>query len=238
MPKLVLALAVVGAAGLAALATPLAFAQTTPIPASQTQNGISVTGQGIVLAQPNVARITLGVEISDASLANAQTQAAQRMDAVVQKLKAAGIQDNDIRTVSYNVNPQYDQNQALKGYQVQNLVQVKSTNVGGLGQLLDTAVAAGATRIYGIGFEADDMTELMSQARDQAMQDAQAKAQQLARDAGVGLGRAVLVEDTQPGPVTPRVAQPAAMAAPAPTTPVQPGELQVQSTVHVVWAIQ
>ena len=228
--------------GAAMLAAPLALAQTTPIqnPATLSQTGISVTGDGIILAQPNVALITVGVDITDSTLANAQSQAAQKMDAVVQKLKADGIADTDIRTVSYSVNPQYDQNQSLKGYEVQNLVQVKTSNVSGLGQLLDDAVNAGATRIYGIDFQADNMTDLMSQARSQAMQNAQDKAQQLAQASGVGLGRPTLIEDTQPSAVTPMRAQPAAAQAAlaVPTTPVQPGQLQVQSTVHVVYAIQ
>jgi uncharacterized protein len=225
----------------AALAAPLVLAQTAPVvptPSAQ-PSGISVSGQGIVTAQPNVAHITVGVEVTDASLSNAQTEAARRMDAVVQKLKADGIQESDIRTTSYNVNPQYDQNQTLRGFQVQNLVSVKSTNVPGLGQLMDDAVAAGASRIYGISFEAANMADLMSQARDQAMQDAQTKAQQLAKGSGVGLGRPILVEDVQVGGATPvaaRQAAPAAMAAQP--TPVQPGELQVTSIIHVVWAIQ
>jgi uncharacterized protein len=227
----------------AALAAPVAVAQTAPVvptPSAQ-QTGISVSGQGIVMAQPNVARITVGVEVTDAALANAQAEAARRMDAVVQKLKADGIQESDIRTTSYTVNPQYDQNQTLRGFQVQNLVSVKSTNVAGLGQLMDDAVAAGASRIYDISFEADNMPELMSQARDQAMQDAQTKAQQLAKGSGVGLGRPILVEDVQVGGVTPvaaRQAAPAPAAMAAQPTPVQPGELQVTSIIHVVWAIQ
>src|SRR5690349_8513421 len=120
-------------ASLLALA-PIALAQTVP---SQTQanGGVSVVGQGIVLAQPDTARITLGVDVSAPSLAQAQSDAAQRMDAVVAKLKADGIPEANIRTVSYNVTPQYDQpnnqNQSppvLRGYQVQNLVEVKTTN--------------------------------------------------------------------------------------------------------------
>src|SRR5579859_7307102 len=110
------------AAALFALA-PLGHAQTIPIQ-PQFQPGISVVGEGIVLAQPDVARVTLGVEVVDQSLARAQSSAATSMDAVVNKLKADGILDTDIRTVSYNINPQYDQqNQGqpvLRGYQVQN----------------------------------------------------------------------------------------------------------------------
>src|ERR1044071_4820399 len=86
-------------------------AQPIPVQPQATNNGISVLGSGIVTATPNTARVTLGVEVTDASLANGQAEAARRMDAVVSKLKAAGIQDTDIRTTNYNINPQYDQSQ-------------------------------------------------------------------------------------------------------------------------------
>jgi uncharacterized protein YggE len=222
---------------------PLGSAQTIPVQ-PQATTGISVLGAGIVLAQPNTARITLGVEVFDASLSNAQATAANRMDAVVAKLKAAGIPDTDIRTVSYNINPQYDTrdpNQSvLRGYQIQNLVEVKSTNVGGLGALLDDVVSAGATRVMGIRFEASNMEDLKNQARDQAMANAKAKAEQLARDAGVTLGRPITIEESDAGGVTPVRAQApaAALAGQAATTPIQPGELQVQTTIRVVYGIQ
>jgi uncharacterized protein YggE len=225
-------------------AAPLGAAQTLPV--QPQTGGISVLGQGIVLAQPNTARITLGSEVFDQSLANAQAEAARRMDAVVNKLKAGGIADTDIRTVSFNINPQYDsrdQNQpVLRGYQVQNLVEVRTTNVSGIGPLLDDAIAAGASRVFGIRFEASNMEELKNQARDQAMQNARAKAEQLARGAGVSLGRPTAIDESDTGGVTPVRAQVAPLAADAraaaPQTPIQPGELQVQTTVHVVWSIQ
>lgn len=219
---------------------PLGAAQTTPVPQPTSASpGVSVVGQGIVLAQPDTARVTLGVEVTDAVLANAQADAARRMDAVLTHLRANGISDADIHTTAYSVNPQYDNNQALRGFAVQNLVDVRMTNVSALGGVLDGAIGAGATRVYGIRFEASNMQDLKSQARDQAMQNARAKADQLARDAGVGIGRPLSIEESDASGVTPlRAAVPAAVAQAAPQTPVQPGELQVQTTVHVVWAIQ
>jgi len=238
----------VAALGAALLASaPIGRAQTVPVQ-PQADLGISVVGAGIVQATPNVARITVGVEVTDPSLANAQAEAARRMDAVVAKLKADGIAESDIRTVSFNVSPIYDQRpndpqgaQTLRGFQVQNLVEIKSTNVAGLGPLLDDAVAAGATRIYGIRFEADNLEALKAQARDQAMQNARTKAEQLARNAGVSLGRPLRIEESDIGGVTPvrqQAAPAAALAAPAPPTPIQPGELLVQTNVNVTWAIQ
>jgi uncharacterized protein YggE len=230
---------------LAALATlaPIGSAQTIPVQ-PQPVSGISVLGEGIVLAQPNVVRITLGVDVFDQSLANAQAEAARRMDAVVSKLKADGIADTDIRTVSYNVTPQYEQqgnpNQpVLRGYQVQNMVQIKSTNVGGMGTLLDDVVSSGATRISGITFESDNMEALKNQARDQAMANARAKAEQLAHDSGVTLGRPTTIEESDTGGVTPlqQNQAPRALSA-APSTPIEPGQLQVATTVRVIWSIQ
>jgi uncharacterized protein len=240
-----LVLALCAAATLAALLAlaPSGLAQTIPVQPSQPVPGVSVVGAGVVQAQPDVARITLGVEVFDQSLARAQATAASNMDAVVARLKADGIAENDIHTVSYNVSPQYDQqgNQsALRGYNVQNLAEIRSTNVGGLGSLIDDAVGAGASRIYGISFEASDMESLKNQARDQAMANAQAKAQQLARDSNVTLGKAVSVEEADTGGVNPvrQNAAPGALAAPASTTPIQPGMLQVSTTVNVTYAIQ
>jgi uncharacterized protein YggE len=86
----------------------------------------------------------------------------------------------------------------------------------------------------------DNLEALKAQARDQAMQNARAKAEQLARDAGVTLGRPITIEESDVGGVTPVRAAPAAadaFAAPA-STPIQPGELQVQTIVRVTWAIQ
>src|SRR5919199_1598777 len=153
-----LLLASLGLVGCVLLGSPgRSQAQTLPGP-TQPGAGISVVGQGIVLAQPNTAHITLGSEVFDQSLASAQSEAGRRMDAVLAKLKSDGIADADIRTVAYNVNPQYDSrdpNQpTLRGYQVQNLVDVRTTNVSGLGPLIDDAIAAGATRVYGVRFEA------------------------------------------------------------------------------------
>ncbi len=244
MTRLRLALMVSTLIAVVLVAAPLASAQTIPVQPAAT--GVSVVGQGIVLAQPNTARITLGVEVFDQSLANAQAEAARRMDTVVNKLKALGIADTDIRTTAFNINPQYEQRDqsqppVLRGYQVQNLVEVRTTNVGGLGALLDDAVGSGASRVFGISFESDDMEALKNQARDLAMSNARAKAEQLARDAGVSLGRPMTIEESDTGGVTPVRANDAAAplaSSQAVTTPIQPGQLRVSTNVHVLWSIQ
>src|SRR2546428_10996184 len=91
--------AALGALLLAAVThAPTTTAQNVPAPPPGAgREGISVLGEGVVLAQPNTARVTLGVEVSNPSLSAAQAEASRRMDAVVQTLKAAGIPDANIR---------------------------------------------------------------------------------------------------------------------------------------------
>ena len=219
----------------------LGLAQAVPVPSASPQ-GITVVGVGTVMAQPTTARITLGVELVDPSLSNAQAEASRRMDAVLARLKNAGIPESDIHTTSYTITPQYDpprdasQTPALRGYQVQNLVEARTANINGLGPLIDDVVGAGATRVAGIRFEADNVQALKDQARDQAMQNARAKAEQLARDGSVGLGRPVAIDESDTGGVTPVRA--VAPQAAAPSTPIEPGELEITTTVRVTYAIQ
>lgn len=236
-----LLVSVASVATVLALAAPFASAQVMP-PVPPQVDSISVVGEGVVLVTPDTARITVGVEVSNRSLSAAQADAANTMAAIVERMKAAGLAESDIRTVSFSVTPQYDQSNALRDFRVQNLVEIKTTDVAGLGGLMDQLVDVGATRIYGIRFEAQNMAGLKDLARDQAMQNARAKADQLTRAAGVGVGRPIRIEESDTGGVTPIkadevMAAPAARSAAAPT-PIQPGELQVRTTVRVVWAIQ
>ena len=231
--------ALVGLAIGALFAAPRLSAQGGPVaqqPAEQPR--ISVLGEGVVSAAPDVARVTLGVEVTDASLVTAQAEASSRMDAVVAALKAAGIPDADIRTVSYQIGPQYEQSGALRGYRVQNLVAAKVTNLTGLGPLIDQTVAAGATRVVSLQFEASNPTGLREQARQLAVQQARAQADQLAAAAGVSVGRPILIEEPESGGPRPVQSGPMVAAAPAAATPIQPGELEVRTTVRVIWAIQ
>ena len=248
-PQLLIPSAALGAAVLAAalLARPGAAQVSQPVPSVGTGglNQISVVGSGTVLATPDVAQVTIGADVTDPTLSAAIGDASTRMTAVIQSLNAAGVTNDNIHTVTFNVNPVYDnQNnqQVLRGYEVQNLVQVRVTNITNLGSLIDATVSAGATRVYAISFDSSDPASLKSQARDQAMQDAQTKAAQLAKDGGVTLGRVVQIIESDASGVTPqpqRLAVPqAAVAAAAPTTPIQSGQLSVSTSVQVVYAIQ
>lgn len=224
-----------------------ALAQSMSVPPTGTSplNGISVTGEGTVTVQPDLAKVTLGVQVTNASAAAAQQDAASKMDSVVASLKQAGISDKDIQTVRFDLSPdyQYDNNtrtQVLKGYRVTNLVVATVRDISKVGQILDSAVTSGATMLQGVSFSVSDPAAAGRQGREQAMKDASAKAQQLASLAGVGLGSPISIEETVSAPPTPAQMQSAAapMAASAAQTPISPGTQEIRTVVRVVYAIK
>ncbi|MCC7105615.1 MAG: SIMPL domain-containing protein [Chloroflexi bacterium] len=228
---------VLSAAVLAGLAswTP-ARAQTAP----DQPSGIHVVGEGIVRVAPDLARATFGVDVMDPSLSQALAAASAQMNAVVDRLVQAGVAREDIQTARFSADPVYDTRgvdaPTLRGYRVSNAVTATIRSIGSVGAIIDQAVAAGANRVEGVSFGTSRMTELKAQARAGAMSDARAKAEQLASLAGVSLGGVVaIVESDATGGQVQRAAPMAAAAAPS--TPIEPGQLEVRTVVRVVWSI-
>lgn len=215
---------------------------STPAAAQQVLEppSISVVGQGIVMARPDRARVMLGVEIVDPSLASAQQRAASQMESVITTLLQFGIDRDDIQTIRFSVQPEYDrrgERSVLTGYRVVNVVSVKLPDISRVGEVIDGVVNAGAARVEGISFEVADEAPLKDQAREQAVAHARTKAQQLADLTGVTLGRPLHIEEGDTGGVRP-VAAPAARAVSEASTPIEPGELEIRTQVRIVYAIQ
>lgn len=200
-------------------------------------SGIIVQGQGSASATPDTAEIVLGVSIRAATVTEAQNEASSRMSQVIDRLTSLGIAKEQITTMRYSVFPQYAQNQVLTGYQVENMVNVKVKAVDRAGAILDGAVAAGANRVERVTLTIADPKPVASRAREVAMADAKAKADQLARLAGVGLGQAVSISETTSGLPSPRNGVAAAMPAEV-APPISAGEMEVRVSVQVSYAIQ
>lgn len=203
--------------------------------------GLLVHGSGTVYGEPDIALLTLGVDVAEPNVKDALTTADHTMQAVRQVFLSAGVPSKDIRTVAFNVWREdiRDRSGTVTGerYHVVHSYQVTLRDLSRLGELLGAAVDAGANNVQGIEFSIADPAALQARARAAAMHDAQAQAQQLATLAGVTLGRPVSIEETS----TP-------LASPAPTmaaarvggggAPVEGGQLAVKAQVTVRYAIQ
>jgi hypothetical protein len=202
---------------------------------------IEVSGQGQVEAEPDRATVRLGVQTEADEAGAALEENNERMTAVISATLEAGIEENDIRTEGFRLNPVYDnapntQTRELAGYRASNIVRITVRDLAMLGSLLDAVVEAGSNTIEGIQFEISNEAELAAAAREAAMQDAQQKAEQLTELAGAELGPVhTILETGGARPLTASIAEEASLAA---DVPIATGTQTIQASVQVIWEIR
>jgi len=237
--SLVLLLAVVGFSGCTAGPTTIGT-----VDVNSQQTGIWVSGEGKVTVTPDIATLSLGIEAQAATVAEAQSQAATAMNAVMAALAENGVADKDIQTQYFSIYQvtRWDDTkneEIVIGYRVKNMVTAKIRDIEQAGPIIDAVAAAGGdyTRINNISFSVDDPTPYYVEARQKAMADAKAKAEQLAGLAGVSLGNPTYISEGTIYP--PVIYRDAGMAIPAPesSTPVSPGEIELTLDIQVAYAI-
>jgi uncharacterized protein YggE len=211
----------------------------------KTEKTVRVTGTGRVAGPPDVVVLSIGVSVERDSVKQARTEAAEAMAGVIESLKGNGLLDPDIQTQHFSIHKQFDYIKGqveFRGYSVTNTVSAKIRDLDTVGNVIDDAAEAGGdlVQINSIQFSIDDTTKLRMQARVAAMQDAQAKAQTLATEGGVTLGKPISISESgdfyAPRPIgfDLEFAEDAA----AVDTPIQSGQLRITVTVNVTYEIE
>jgi uncharacterized protein YggE len=204
---------------------------------------LNVSGSGTVYLTPDIANIYIGVHTEDPAIATAVSTNNTQTQALVDALKNAGVDLKDIQTSNFSVytSQSYDQ---LTGqptgsdYAVDNTVYITVRDLSKLGNLLNTAVAAGANNINSITFDVADKTAGMAQARQKAMENASSLATELAQTAGVKLGEIQNVSYSDISPMPYYGMGGGGAAAPNVSVPIQPGQTQISVTVSVTYTIK
>ncbi len=208
----------------------------------------SVSATGKVFAKPDIANLTVGIETqAKPTAAEAVKENTKKMNEVIAALKKLDIEDKDIKTTNYNLNPVYDWTsgkQELRGYQVSQNVAVKIRDLDKIGDAIAKTTEKGANQIGNINFTIDDEFELKAEARDGAIEKAKTKAEEIAKKTGMKLGKIINVYENQvyiPGPVNylakdMAVGLGGAESMPAPA--IQTGENEVSVEVTVVWEVK
>jgi uncharacterized protein YggE len=197
------------------------------------------SGEAILKVAPDRAFLTIEAETRARGPQDAQRQNAEAMASVQGKLKGAKLAQDAIRTLTYNVQPEFDfpnGRRTLRGYVATNAIEVRVDDVGRVGEILDLAVGAGATTVTGIRFDLKDRQGIERQALRQAAADALARAEAVAAGAGRGVDRVLRIEEHRVGAPPPRpvfMARADTMAAEAATTPVSPGEIEIRASVSL-----
>ncbi|MDB5265344.1 MAG: hypothetical protein JWM39_57 [Parcubacteria group bacterium] len=226
--------------------------------AGQPVNTITVTGEGKSNAAPDIAMITYTVQQTATTVKAAQDAATKQTNDSIAALKAEGIADVDVKTLGYNVNPQYSSNttscppgvmcpmvvtntNTITGYQVSQTVQVKVRDTTKAGAVLQKLGTLNVQNISGPNFMVDDTTAVTDAARANAIADARTKADTLAKQLHVRLGNVVSYNENggaYPSPMYSALSKGATMDAVAPAPSLPTGTNETDVTVSVTYEIK
>lgn len=220
-----------------------------------TNGTVTVTRSASVALEPDHAILNLGVEGIASTVASARQTAAERMTAVLEAVKEAGVAEDDIATTMFEIAPETEwieeevelaNGESLRrgrsrivGYSVRNGIETIVRDLNTVGDVIDAAAVAGGNtfRVPRINFSADDQGTAIDQARRLAAADAQRVAQLYANSLGFILGPVVDMTEYGTSPVLRADFEVAAQSGYGVSTPIIPGDLDVSATVEVSFAI-
>jgi uncharacterized protein YggE len=209
------------------------IAQTAPL-----QDVVVMSGDGLVKATPDQAWVVLATESRSKNPKEAQSQNATAMATVQQRLTAAGIPKDAIRTLSYDLQLESDWvsgRQVPRGYVARNLVEVRLDDITRVGEVIDIAVSSGVNSIHGVRFDLKNREALEREALKRATADARLRAEAAASGAGRTLDRVIRIEEpgNRPYPVAAPMMMDRAAMAEQKQTPIVAGEIEIRVQVVV-----
>lgn len=174
------------------------------------QNVITVSGEGEVLTKPDIATFSFTVSEEGKTVAEAQNKATDKVNKAIEAMKKAGVDDDkDIRTLEYRINPKYEyyyqaspmvcsstycpptpvKEPKIVGYEVSQTTEVKVRKLEGAGELLTSVGNLGVQYVGNLQFKVEDEDVLKQEAQAKAIKEAREKAERLADELGVSIVR-------------------------------------------------
>jgi uncharacterized protein YggE len=198
--------------------------------------GITVTGSGSAKAVPDVSDWSFGIETDASTASDALGSASQATKRILAALRNAGVAKEDLRTEQVSLYPRTSEDgRTVTGYSASSSVYATVRHLGRAGAVVDAAVAAGANQVSGPSLRVSDNQAQYREAVSDAMDDARARAQALAANAGVTLGAPVAIVEGGGGyPVG--IYGPARAVADE-AMPIEPGVEAITATLTVTFAI-
>ena len=219
----------------------------------------SASGEGRVVAIPDVAQFTFSVLTQGGkNLGELQKENTIKVNRAIGVTKAAGVEDKDIKTESYSVEPRYQYFNCLPGlldsgkpcpppeivgYTVQQVVSVKVRDFEKIGELLAEVVTSGANSVSQLNFTLDDPTAAENEARKEAIQKAKEKSLAISKAGGFRLGRLLSIDEGGgPVPVYYKALSAESFGRggdfPAPAPSIEPGSQEVRVSVTLRYEIK
>ena len=211
-----------------------AFAIAANAQITLTKRTITTTGTATVAATPDKADVQLGVTTQAVTAQDASTQNAAQVSSVLNAIRGVLGANASIKTISYTLsaiynNPPQGQTAVVVGYVATNIVDATMTDLTLVGKVIDAGIGAGANRVQGITFGLQNPDPVQQQALKAAAAAALTQAKTIASGLGVNVGN--VLQASQGGSISSGTVL--AGVAAAPTTPIEPGAIQVSASVTI-----
>jgi uncharacterized protein YggE len=201
-------------------------------------NVVTATGEGEAEVTPDVAYIVAGVDITKWTANDAQTEASKAMNDVIKVVKAYGITDEKIKTIYYNLSPQYTygDKRDFKGYELEQQIRIEVSNLADLGPIIDSLIKAGGNLIKSINFDLKNDSLAKEEALQKAIADARQKVDVVLKEIKVKFDNVQSVEIADVSRRSEGGNKNLMMAGAerSPTTPINPGLITIAARVNVV----
>lgn len=219
-----------------------------------TPTNISVNGDGEVKVTPNLGQFSFSVTAKGKTAQEAQSTSSARMNDILGFIKSQGVEDKDIRTSDYTLSPKFTYESSMTpcdgwncpppkeipdGFEISQMVTVKVRDTAKAGALLAGVGEKGATGIGSLSFTLEDDKAPKAEARDKAATDAKDKAQKIAQQFGMKLGRMTSYYENQTydEPMAGGYAMDMVKSEVAPA-PLPVGEQKITASVSVTYELE
>lgn len=220
------------------------FAKLGVVGAPSNERTVTLSAQGKAAAAVDTARFSVSVETRGKNPEDVQNENTEAANSVVEFLKSQGISDEDIKTIGYNLNPEYEfpeGERKLIGYVLSQTIQVKTQDLASVGAFLAGSVERGANVVSGVEFFIDDPEVYRLRAREDALAKLERKRDEIENRVGLRLGRVINFSESDTGwpppiPLLERAVAPTGLGGGAPD--IQPGSQEIVIIVSATYQIR
>lgn len=171
----------------------------TVVSPGATQNGLHVSGSSKVRATPTLVVLRLGCAHSSRQASIAKEKTEDSIRKIIAAIRAQGIPAEEVQTTDFSLNSEWDYERKVTNWRCSTLLEVRIKEISKAGKVLDAALDAGSNLVQGVDYTIEELQTLRAKARDEVCKVAKAKAEQLAKNLGVKLGKPISIAESYPG---------------------------------------
>jgi uncharacterized protein YggE len=219
---------------------------------AQNPHTVTVTGESEVQVTPDIVVITLGVQTSNKDVMVAKAENDRKVKAIIETVRKAGLAAKDVQTDYVHLQPTYEGNGTLTGYNVQRSVVATLRDMSRFEDLLTAVLKVGANFIHGVDFQTTQLRKHRDAARALAITAAREKAVALAGSLAQKVGKPLTIREDHAGwwsyydrwwgtryghGMSQNVVQVAQDGGSAPEGPFAPGTIRVKASVTTTFEL-